>query len=277
MAASLSICKTLNGRKLFNQSLANADLATCGRLSRSEIDSCDLSGATLDGLMWSRSRFTSVDFTRASMKGFVDRANKYSNCIFVGSDLTNATLGFEGSEFDSCNFDGANFGRSSFIRPLFVGCTFAGQFRNVDFEASSFSRCRFSGRVDGGWFRNGYQHPDLVSEFGRPPVNSMTNVDFQDAVLWGVGFSGSVDLSSVLLPRDGEHYFFDRWPSRIASVGAQSPNDAQLKSAIEGFVSIFGPSSQRQHQYIVHRGFLAQALSQKGADYILDQLLSAKT
>jgi uncharacterized protein YjbI with pentapeptide repeats len=167
------ICKELDGRRIRGRSLAGTQLNVCRQLAGSELDSCDVSRATLDGLRWSRSKFVETDFSHASMRNLVDRANLYKDCRFIGSDLRGAIFGYEGTVFDGCDFSRAKFDRTLFIRPRFVDCTFDGTFREVDFEASSFARCKFSGRIEGGWFRNGYKHPALLARFGPPAINTM--------------------------------------------------------------------------------------------------------
>jgi hypothetical protein len=256
---------------LHGKSFAHADLAACRELASSSLESCDLNSARLDGLRWSRSTFTDTDFRRASMRDFVDRGNAYRHCDFSTSDLRHATIGFDGSKFTDCSFELTRLDGTTFVRPRFVNCAFTGTLRDVDFEASSFERCKFSGRIEGGWFRNGYQHPALIDDFGPPPINTMEKVDFEDAILWGVGFSGKVELSSVLLPRHGEHYFFDRWPDRIQTVAQVDPNRPE-RPAIDAFLAVFGPSAKNQHQYIVYKGFLVSILGAEGAGHILGLL-----
>ena len=266
-----SICKRLNGGAIESESLVGAPLGACRRLSRSSITSCSLQRAELDGLLWTHSRFTSVDFSHASMRDFTDRANLFRDCRFVRTNLNQATFGFEGSQFIDCSFERSLATTTAFVRPLFVRCMFAGNLRDVDFEASSFSECKFVGRIEGGWFRNGYQHASLNNEFGTPATNPMKRVDFREAILWGVAFSGNVELSSLSLP--AEHFLVDEWPERVKRVAELGRNYPELRSASDRFLKVFGPGATRQHQYIVYKDFLAHVIGEQALQPVLASLL----
>ena len=270
-------CQKVNGRRVNHESFAHTRLGLCRELTGSNLEHCDLVGADLDGLDWSRSTFRETDFSRANMQGFIDRGNVYQKCLFINSNLSGATMGFDGSHFVDCKFEGTKFQRTTFVRPTFERCSFAADLNNVNFEASAFVECSFAGRIESGWFRNGYQHFALVETFGKPPTNTMANVDFSDAILWGVGFSGNLDLSTVIMPRDGKHYFFDRWPYRLRRLSVTSPADAGLSRAVEEFLAIFGPSAEHQHQYIVYEGFLEHTLGKTAAEFVLRELSQPAT
>jgi hypothetical protein len=205
------------------------------------------------------------------MRDFTDRANLYHDCRFVRTNLNEATLGFEGSQFIDCTFERSLSRKTAFVRPVFVRCMFAGNLRDVDFEASSFSECKFAGRIEGGWFRNGYQHPALNNEFGTPAPNPMKRVDFRDAVLWGVSFSGNLDLSSVILPAD--HIFVDGWPERVRRVAELWHQSPELRPAIDRFLKVFGPGAASQHQYIIYKGFLAHVIGDQALKPVLSSLI----
>lgn len=206
------------------------------------------------------------------MTDFIDRDNTFEACTFVRADLRGSSIGYLGSLYQGCNFDWARLAGASFIRPRFVRCSFKGHFREVDFGASSFRDCKFSGRLEGGWFRNGFQHPELTKEFGKAEINRMDGVDFTDAVLWGVSFSGDVDLSNVKLPADGQHVLFKDWPASFERVRRTSTRETAIQSALEGFVEIFAGSARRQHHYILNTAFVASVVGAEGARFVIERL-----
>ena len=245
------ICERLDKATLVGQSLVGVQLNDCERLSRSTLESCDLQRSVLDGLLWDHSVFKNVNFSRASMRDFNDRGNFYDHCQFRQTDLRGATVGFEGSQFIECVFDRPRLTSIGFIRPRFVRCEFIGDLRDVDFQASEFVECNFVGRIEGGWFRNGYAFESLNGRFGTPKQNRMDRVDFRRAVLWGTSFSGNLDLSTILLPGDGEHHRFDRWSERLRNLHERSLADVHLQSAVKKFVDIFEPSAARQMEWMI--------------------------
>jgi uncharacterized protein YjbI with pentapeptide repeats len=270
------ICGKLDKATLVGQSLVGAQLNDCERLSKSTLESCDLQRAVLDGLLWDHAVFKNVDFSGASMRDFNDRGNFYEHCRFRRTDLRGATVGFEGSQFIDCVFDRPRLTNVGFIRPTFVRCEFTGALSDVDFQASAFIECKFVGRIDGGWFRDGYVFESLNGRFGTPKQNRMDRVDFRKAVLWGTSFSGNLDLSTILLPEDGEHHRFDHWPERLRNLRERSLGDEHLRTAVKMFVDIFEPSAARQNQCIVYAPFVAHIVRDHGAAQEIIRLLSEK-
>lgn len=147
-----------------------------------QIINSSLRRATFANLAIRNCRFENDDFTRANLSEIGDHANAFVGCGFANASFRGATLGFEGSEYRGCSFQKASFQGAGFVRPIFEGCSFVDcRLRNLDFEGSSFSRGKFVGELRDVWFRNGYSHPALKDDFGRPPVNTMREVDFSAA------------------------------------------------------------------------------------------------
>jgi hypothetical protein len=133
-----------------------------------------------------------------------DRASVFRRCDFTKAKWR-GTLGLDGARYEQVSFRGADLRRILCYQGYFVDCDFSdAKLKGVDFNASHFVRCTFKGKLEDVWFRSSYIYPSDVQEYGETEPNPMEDVDFVEAELWDVYFAGC-DLSTVMLPQDGNH------------------------------------------------------------------------
>ncbi len=225
---------------------------TLSGISGAELSGIDLSLGNLAGVRLTDCTIRNVDFNQTSMKNLVDEKNRYENCDFQRTSFLGAQLGvgrsqFVGCAFNRCDFSGIRFNVVEFDKCVFDSCKLEG----VDFGASSFADVTFIGRLGDVWFRG----RDPFLEFSSGPAaqcrkNEMTGVSFAQAELWDVTFSDNCPLSTVILPNDGDHHFFDRWPDRLNSALATIATwDDSLAS---NYVASFLPHAQNQTEFILN-------------------------
>ncbi|HTK03165.1 MAG TPA: pentapeptide repeat-containing protein [Alphaproteobacteria bacterium] len=129
-----------------------------------------------------------------------DEGSTFRNCSFINADWRNCTLGYSGARYESCNFQKANLLGTLYYQGYFIDCDFSNaKLTGTDFQSSHFINCKFKGKLKNIWFR------------GKTERSSIKNVDFSEAVLWNVVFANVIDLSTVTIPKDGNHVFFPRW------------------------------------------------------------------
>ncbi len=213
----------LEGERIRNISFNNIDF-TSAQFRRADLIRCS---------------FQNVLLSNASLDEVTDFDNQFENCEFFGTRILHSSIGHEGSRYNQCRFERCIFTRTSMIRPEFNDCQFVScDLDDIDFSASSFVRCKFTGKIIGCMFRNGFFTKDMNHDFGVPRVNEMAQVDFSEAELHMVGFL--CDISMAILPMDGKHFRFDRIRERIPiarNLLADWPDNA-LKE-IEILFSIF--------------------------------------
>ncbi|MBS0261467.1 MAG: pentapeptide repeat-containing protein, partial [Planctomycetes bacterium] len=202
---------------------------------------------------------------------FTDWGNRFDRCSFGHAIFRQAALGFGMSVFAGCVFQRGNFRGAIFKRPEFDQCQFLScDFRGVDFDASSFVDCAFVGKLNGAWFRGGYGYPELSESYGRARQNNMLRVSWAAAKIWQVTFSDECDLSTVILPTDGKHFRYDRWPERVEAACAKfnDCDNADLGRAYN-FVRSFQPHAQSQAWYILNYDDIANLVGNEVAPLVL--------
>jgi uncharacterized protein YjbI with pentapeptide repeats len=265
-------CQELNGRTVRDTDLRGFPFAECGKISRLRAEGLDLSWSQFKDAWVEASIFRETLFDHANLKGVADHGNQFDNCQFLRADFSGASLGHKGSRYSRCTFDRCRFTKCGFVRPIFEDCSFLNcGFESIDFGASSFARCRFVGPVRNVWFRDGFPHRELENDFGAPTVNTMDRVDFSDATLWGVTFSGGVDLTRIILPRDEQHYLYDAWPERVRQVQASTHGDGDIQVKARRFVRAFAPRGEQQ-QVVINKKDLQEMYGAAATDFILDNL-----
>jgi hypothetical protein len=84
---------------------------------------------------------------------------------------------------------------------------------------------------------------------GKATPNIMSNVDFSEAELWDIVFSGGLDLSRVVLPKDGFHILFRNF-------------DIALTRAERATGMLSWTAEQKKEAKILIRAFLVHAKNQ---------------
>ena len=188
----------------------------CGRIKGCQFKNIDFTAASFDNAWIEGNVFDNVVFDEADMQGFRDLGNVYRNCTFIKTDLSAAGLGYDGSSYNNCTFRTVKFGRTSCIRPEFNDCVFRYcKMKGVDFNGGSCVNCRFIGKIENVWFRGGFPLEEFNQEYGPPRRNRMENVSFEEASVWGLTFSDSCDLSSIILPNKGDYRLYSDWKKRL--------------------------------------------------------------
>ncbi len=191
-------------------------------LERTKINNCifknvDLSFSIVGDALVENCYFENVVFDKTDMRQFGDFGNRFLHCQFNKTDFAAAFIGYKGSKYIECEFSNAKFNRTSFIRPEFDKCLFDNcKLYNANFSASSFNSCKFSGLLNAVTFSNGYFWGESMNEkYGIPTPNCMKNVSFEGAEFKKVGFVRGVDLSTVILPKNGEYRLYDQFNKRM--------------------------------------------------------------
>lgn len=176
----------------------------------------DFSQADFSNLSFVNCTFENVLLDKSNHRGGSEHGCRFTGSSFAGADLRQRVIGYDGSVYHGCDFGNSDLRGTAFIRPEFNDCRFERSvLQGVDFNGSSFESCTFSGTLHSVWFRNGFPSRRHRKLFGTPRPNHMANVDFSEAELRDVVFTGGIDLSTVSIPTDGRHHLFDRWNSRL--------------------------------------------------------------
>ncbi len=267
-------------------------------LRRCRVTNCDFTGCNLSGLDVMHSRFERVTFERANLTGLSGGGNTYIGCDWSETRLKGANLGapwpdrFVGCSFRRTRFESTLFADSKFDDCVFDDCIYAGEGQLI--TEASFERCVFRGKLDditfGTWEYSREEYPMRLKLLGGLRTNRMLDVDFSEAVLWGVSFIGGVDLSTARLPADGRHRYYRRWPERVqATLSAAAMTDVEIR---EGVISALlwlkslgwqgqlqsdrqvedFDASPEQQQHIVNVDWLQEAAGARAATFILENL-----
>jgi|GEM_PF-3068241 len=226
----------------------------------------DLSHSRLGGLKLRGGRLEDVVFNGTDFSGFSDHANRYVGVIFRRADFRGAAIGFEGSEFRRCRFEDCNFGKTVFGRAEFEDCVFSNcRLKAVDFNVSSFVRCKFVGKLEDLWFRGAYPFDGDVKRFGSFKKNEMLDVDFSEAELSWITYTGGVPLGTVILPNDPYVFYMDRL-SEVLPVACARCNDlfaGEDLAAAKVFFSVqFKYIPEQSEQIFTLRDYLDRGVSQ---------------
>jgi len=181
-------------------------------------------GIELEGVQFRETDFSYSDFGRGIFRQCTfervlfreidshrwnERGCQFTDVDFYKANLRDAGIGIDGTAYIRAGFRETNFSGASFIRPQFIACDFSdARLKGIDFLLSNLVDCKFRGRLESVWFRRHYRLPSDEQNFGKAAPNEMRHVDFSEAELWDVTFTGGLDLSQVVLPRDGFHLLF---------------------------------------------------------------------
>jgi uncharacterized protein YjbI with pentapeptide repeats len=188
-------------------------------LERVQFRDLDFSCSSFGRGIFRQCAFEGVLFREMDSRGWNERDCRFTDVDFYKANLRDAGIGIRGSTYLRVNFRGANFSGAHFYRGQFTDCDFSdARLKKIDFLASNFVNCKFRGRLDSVWFRRCYPHPAQEKRYGKAVPNEMRNVDFSEAELWGVTYTGGLDLSYVILPKDGHHVLFRHFDNALSKV-----------------------------------------------------------
>lgn len=271
---------------------------TGASLRRCRVTDCDFTGCNLTGLDVAHSSLERVTLKGANLTGLSGGGNTFIGCDWSEARLKGANLGapwpdrFAGCTFRRTRFENTLFADSKFDDCVFDDCIYAGEGQLI--TEASFERCVFRGKLDdvtfGTWEYSREEYPIRLKLFGDLRSNKMLDVDFSEAVLWGVSFIGGVDLSTVCLPTDGRHRYYRRWPERVqATLDAAATADEEVREGLTdaflwlkslGWQGQLQPdrrvedlyASREQQQHIVNVDWLEETAGAQAAAFILDHL-----
>ena len=185
----------------------------------------DFSYANLDGAYFEDCLFENVLFQEARGYAVDDKGSVFRNVDFFKASWRGATLGFDGARYEHANFQHADLRGIRCYRGYFIDCDFSeAKLVDTDFRASHFIRCKFKGQLKKIWFRGYYSHTDDEATFGKTEPNPMEDVDFSEADLREVSFTGDIDLSRVIPPQDGKHILYQDWPGTLVKAQREVQN-----------------------------------------------------
>ena len=234
----------------------------------------DFTKASLAGDWIQECTFDKVIFEGAKLTDISEHGNTFIRCSFADTSFVQAGLGYDGTSCNQCKFERAKFGKAVFIRAEFDDCRFLNcDLKGVDFNASSFTNCTFDGRLEGVWFRGGFELASDLKEFGTPRKNTMKNVSFAEASLWGVNFSNHCDLSSIIIPSDGKHELYDDWELRLSLLAktAESWSDPDRKET-DIFVKSYLTHAEEQRWFLLNHEEIMEEFGAALGRKILDTL-----
>ena len=250
----------------------------CGKFIKSikhihKFIKCDFSNssfATSNAIYWIKNKtFIDSVFSNTTFNALAEHGNKFCCCIFENINFKNTILGYDSSCYTNCVFKKVKFG--AFIKPQFKDCKFIDcDFYNVDLQASSFENCEFVGKLENVWFRGGFPTDSLKKEFGFAKPNKMLNVSFENAILHDITFSDNCDLSTIILPKQGQYLFFDNWDEQLNMILEKGTTNQPVNIAndIASFVTIYKVHSENQKYYILNIEDLLREYSEKSVEII---------
>ena len=224
--------------------------------------------------------FERVLFKETDSHRWNERGCQFTDVDFYKANLRDAGIGIDGSAYIRASFRETNFSGASFIRPQFIACDFSdARLKKIDFNVSNFIDCKFRGKLESVWFRRYYPLPHATGgyhgdehHFGKAVPNEMRNVDFSEASLWDVTFTGGLDLSQVILPRDGFHVLFRHFDIALTkakqTLSTLQWSDEEKKEAtitIESFLV----HAQNQPMWILNtKEILAELGDLRGKEFV---------
>lgn len=225
------------------------------KLLKCKFERIDFSKANFAGLWIEDCRFSDVIFDSSNLDQIRDHGNTYIGCSFRKTSMRGAGLGFRGSAFINCVFENANFAKAVVNRPEFNECRFIDcRFKNIDFNAASFEDCSFVGKLDGVWFKGGFQTPTEEAKYGKPRHNRLKNTDFSKASFWGVAFSNHCGMDGIAIPDDGEHVLIANWSEALARLANDiSGWPPEERKGAEVFVRVHQVHALTQESYVLNR------------------------
>jgi fluoroquinolone resistance protein len=185
-------------------------------LNRVQIRDIDFSYAYFGHAILKQCVFEHVFLRGVENSRWNERGCRFVDVDFGEAKLRDAAIGIDGSIYERVSFQDADFSGAVFIRPQFKDCDFSNaKLRELDFNASNFVNCKFRGKLESVWFRKYYPSKSDEQRMGKAVPNEMRNVDFSDASLWDVVFTGGLDLSTVTVPKDGSHILLHHFDTAL--------------------------------------------------------------
>lgn len=214
---------------------------TSKKVYKTKIEKIDFSYSSFQNACLEDSLFSDVVFYNTNFANLTEKKNTFYNTKFEKCNFLDAGIGYEGTVFNNCIFRNSDFKKAVFIRGEFNNTKFIDcDFRGIDFCASSFENCSFGGKLINVWFRGSYELESDVKNFGEARKNTMKNVSFENAVLEGVEFTNNCDLSTIIMPKNGNYKLYKNWKNRLQMLKNQIYNwPSERKSEAEIFVNSF--------------------------------------
>ncbi len=227
-------------------------LSSGEEISGATFASPDLSSCRLDDVSIRNCRFDGGKSHKGRFARFVDDGNVWRDFSFVSCDFSQGSFGYGGSIFYDCTFDRCKLMEVSGFRAKFVRCRFERcKWGGVDWKACRFSDCDFIGRVEDSWFRGRFGTKHEERSYGKATGSPILGVDWSLAELRNVFFSHGVDLSTVVLPKDGRLIRFSNIHKVIENVRRAGDNGALTNLVEVGvFVRLFSAAAFEQRWWI---------------------------
>lgn len=247
---------------------------------RKELLNLDFESSTFKYLELRKCKVESVSFKNISAGVWRDSASSYQSTDFSGAVLGSSAIGLDGSTYQDVDFTGADLRQASFYRPKFIRCDFSrARLRRVDFAASAFEEVVFEGDLTNVWFNHTYRFPGDEKRYGRTEPNSMYRVDFRNVRLYGVVFTGGLDLSTIILPKDGSllliHRFAEALERAAESLYILDWPQAAIESA-QNLIRAYQVHAEEQPMWILSRYEVDQLLGGEYAPDFVDLIMESE-
>jgi fluoroquinolone resistance protein len=219
------------------------------------IKDIDLSYADFSSSWLEANRFENCLFVRTNFTDASDHGDIFDHCKFLYCKFKLAVLGYNGTRFRNCVFKECGFQKTNFIRPEFVNTDFINcRLKGIDFSGSSFEDCKFEGLLEDVWFRGTFAYQSYFKEFGRPKINRMENVSFENADLIDLTVSDGCDLSTVRLKKNGKYFKYDNWLKRLKVLEREIETwgTGEQKREAEKYVKVSMVHAQKQEWKILN-------------------------
>ena len=240
-------------------------------------ENVDMSGAFIRGSRVEKCTFHNVKFDKADLRGMSDHGNDFKGCTFSSTCFQRAILGYDGTPYRNCVFEKSNFRGANLIRAEFDDCKFvSAKLKGVDFGASSFVNCSFAGKVEDVWFRGTFPLPSMIEDFGFPRRNRMESVSFAEASLLWMTFSNECDLSTVILPTNGEYRRYSDWPKSLRVLKKKACElDPKSREEAMAFIDVCLVHAKTQDWFILNCEEVIENHGEQVGRWIIDGLDSA--
>jgi len=247
---------------------------------RKKLFNLDLESSTFKYLELRKCKVENVSFKNISAGVWRDSASNYQSTDFSGAVLGSSAIGLDGSTYQDVDFTGADLRQASFYRPKFIRCDFSrARLRRTDFAASAFDEVTFKGDLSNVWFNRTYRFPGDEKRYGRAEPNRMYRVDFRNARLYGVVFTGGLDLSTIMLPEDGSllliHRFAEVLERAAKSLDILDWPQAAIESA-QNLIRAYQVHAEEQPMWILSRYEVNQLLGGKYAPDFIDLIVQSQ-
>jgi len=246
-------------------------------ISGARFSEIDLSFSEMHGIHLERCRFAQVSLRQVETSYWNERFCYFEDVDFSGAKMLDAALGMRPSTYNRVAFCDVDFSGAHIVCADFTSCDFSrAKLERLDFGGSRFVDCRFAGRLEEVWFNAYARFPSDRKLCGENSRNEMSGVDFSEAELWDVMFTGGIDLSTVVLPQDGSHLLFRRFDLVLKQASEMLASLAwpeTLRRRAEILINSYRGHAAKQPIYIVNRREIAQWMGERPAVELLDLLL----